>query len=256
MLDQERKRLEREIYNREANMERPQYHSYWDAELYGRLHAFEFDENVDELGRRYLSGRKVLVVGAGRNEVRFALRFSDQVHALNISERIVAELQALFPQVHSFVGDAEQLVDVTERYDVVLCKSILHHLHPIDMVLASIRQLLTRGGHLFIVAEPGLLNPFAAAARYFIPSQQHTPGERPFVFSQFSKVLSANYVAENERYFFILAMLWPYAAQKLPAFKPLANTLLGWTLRAERQLFRLPRMYELAWVTTGVYRAR
>jgi SAM-dependent methyltransferase len=255
MLDQERKQLERDIYNRQANMERPAFGSYWDADLYKQLHAFAYDREVEELGSRYLTGRKVLALGAGKDEARFALRFSSDVHALNISERAVEELKRKVPQARSFVGDAEHL-DLVERYDVVLCRSILHHLHPIDDVLSSIRRVLTPGGHLVIMAEPGLLNPFAAAARRFAPSQQHTPGEKAFVFSQLRKQLTRDYEVEREHYHFIVSMLWPFAVKKLPALRPLANALLQPSLQLEALLRMAPGVADLCWVMAGAYRAR
>jgi hypothetical protein len=92
MLDQERKRHEREIYNRQANMERPQFASYWDADLYRKMHEFAYDRQVEDLGVRFMTHRKVLALGAGNAEAKFALRFSSDVHALNISERAVSEL--------------------------------------------------------------------------------------------------------------------------------------------------------------------
>jgi SAM-dependent methyltransferase len=157
--------------------------------------------------------------------------------------------------VHSFVGAAERL-DLDERYDVVLCRSILHHLHPIEDVLSSIRRVLTAGGHLVIVAEPGLLNPFAAAARRFAPSQQHTPGEKAFVFSRLRKQLTRDYVVEVEHYHFIASMLWPYAVKKLPALRPLANALLQPSLQLEALLRMAPGVADLCWVMAGAYRAR
>jgi SAM-dependent methyltransferase len=255
MLDEERKRLERDIYNRQTNMERPQFASYWDADLYRRMHAFAYDRQVEDLGARFMTDRKVLVLGAGNSEAKFALRFSSDVHALNISERAVTELKKAVPEAHSFVGDAEKL-DLSERYDVVLCKSILHHLHPIEDVLASIRRVLTTDGHLVIVAEPGLLNPFAAAARRFAPSQQHTPGEKAFVFSRLRKQLARDYVIEVEHYHFIASMLLPYAAKKVPALRPLANALLQPSLQLEALLRMAPGVDDLCWVMAGAYRAR
>jgi len=116
MLDQERKQLERDIYNRQANMERPLFGSYWDADLYKRLHAFAYDREVEELGARYMTNRKVLALGAGLSEAKFALRFSSDVHPLNISERAVDELKRRVPEANSFVGDAEHL-DLDQRRD-------------------------------------------------------------------------------------------------------------------------------------------
>ena len=255
MRDEERKRHERDIYDRRVNMERPQYHTYWDQALYQAMHAHEYDDEFERLGERYLSGRKVLILGAGRGDVELGLRFTENVHALNISARVVEELRRLFPDVHSVQGDAERLM-VDERYDVVLCRAILHHLHPIENVIERIHGVLRPGGILFVVAEPGLLNPFAAFARRFAPSQQHTPGEKPFVFSKLNRILARHFEPEHVNYHFVLSMLLPYAARKLPMLRRLGAAMLRPTLQLEALLRRVPPARDLYWVITGVYRAR
>lgn len=255
MKENERKRHERDIYNRRTGTDRPEYGSFWDGDLFQRMHDLEQEPVLDGWGKRFLIGRKVLVLGAGPKEVRFALRYTDDVHALNIAQRAVEQLEKTFPKVRCFVADAEHL-ERNEQYDAVLCHSILHHLHPIESILDSVHEVLLPNGHLFIYAEPGLLNPFAAVARRLTPSRQHTPGERPFVFSNLRRLIEQRYSVEVEHHYFILAMLLPFLAKKLPATKPLAELLLAPTLQIEALARLLPGVRNLCWIGSGVYRAR
>jgi SAM-dependent methyltransferase len=183
-----RKQVERATYDRKLGRERPAYASFWNRGLYDAMMSAELEPELERLAGEHLAGRRVLVLGAGADEIRLVQRFTDRIWALNISERAVAELSREFPSVRAFVADAEQLDAIGERFDVVYCKSILHHLHPLDRVLASIARRLAPGGVLFVAMEPGLYNPFAALGRRFTPSQSHTPGERALVFSDFSRL--------------------------------------------------------------------
>lgn len=253
---EERKALERAIYNRTLGTERPTYGSFWDKELYAAMLDAEMVRDIERLSEQYLRGRKVLILGAGRGEVQHVLRYTKDVWALNIAEQAVAEIAAAFPEVHSVVGDAEHPQSLGERFDVVYCKSILHHLHPIDRVLANLAEVLNPGGVLFVASEPGLYNPFAAFGRRFTPSASHTPGERPFVFSRFRKTAAERFEALYQNQYFLLSMLLPLLAKRAPWSKPVCKGLLSPSVRVESLLRRLPGAPDLYWMMLGVYRVR
>lgn len=254
MDDQTRKEVERATYNRTLNRERPSFGSFWSPVLYKAMMAAEFEPELERLAQQYLSGRKVLILGAGAGEVEVAQRHTDRIWALNLSENAVEALQRSHPSVHSFVADAEGLDTLEERFDVVYCKSILHHLHPIDAVLASIARRLLPNGVLFVAMEPGLYNPFAALARRFAPSQSHTPGERPFVFSQFHRLASEHFEVLYENHHFLWSLLLPALAKRAPVLEPVLDAVLKPSLAVERGLRKLPLAANLYWVMTGVYR--
>lgn len=55
--------------------------------------------------------------------------------------------------------------------------------------MAEIRRVLKDDGVFFVASEPGALNLIAAVGRKFFPSNAHTPGERPFIFSHLTKLI-------------------------------------------------------------------
>lgn len=253
--DAERKQLERRIYNRQENLERPAYGDYWDPELYRRMFGYELEPDVDRLGRRYLTGKEILVLGAGVSDVTNALRYSDQVTAINISEREIERLRGTFPRVEARVEDAEEL-GADRRYQAIYCHSILHHLHPFEEIVERLHAALRPAGVLFVASEPGLLNPLAAAARAWTPSREHTPGERPFIFSSYHAILKRHFEIVAARRYLLTSMLWPYLARRLPRSRGLWRGLLAANMRLERGL-RAARLFDaFFWIVAGVYRRR
>lgn len=252
----ERKALERATYNRTVETDRPAYGSFWDGELYAAMLGAEMGRDLARLSEQHLRGRKVLILGAGRGEVRHVLGYTDQVWAQNLAEHAVLEIAAAFPDVHAVVGDAEHPQSLGQRFDVVYCKSILHHLHPIDRVLENLAEVLHPGGVLFVASEPSLYNPFAAFGRRFMPSSSHTPGERPFVFSQFRKAAAQRFEVLYDNQYFLLSMLLPLLAKRAPWSKPLCAALLAPSVGIERVLRRVPGAPDLYWMMQGVYRVR
>lgn len=266
MDSETRKEQERAIYNRAQGADRPKYFDFFNRDLYGRLMAYELEPDLQRLGERYLKGRRALILGAGKAEIDLLQRYTDQIWALNISERAASALARQYPGVRSFVGDAEQLDQLSEvpegdgRFDVIYCKSILHHLHPLDEVIAAIARRLAPGGLLFVAMEPGLYNPFAAFGRKFTPSQDHTPGERPLVFARFRELVQRHFEIEYEQQFFLWSMLVPmlgkHVTKLAPALTPLLHRAMDASLRAERALRGVRPATELYWMMAGVYRVR
>lgn len=109
---------------------------------------------------------------------------------------------------------------------------------------------------MLVAMEPGLYNPFAAFGRRFTPSQSHTPGERPLVFSRFRRLAQRHFEVVYENHHFLWSMLLPILARRAPALEPALGAMLGPSLSVERVLRRLPRAADLYWVMTGVYRLR
>jgi len=256
MTDDDRRKLdEKAVYDREVNLDRPIYNSYWDRDLYARMFRAEYDADLRRLAREHLPGKRVLILGAGAAEARLVGEHTPHVDALNISPKAIADLKAAFPDVNAFVADAETFRPA-QPYEVIYCRSVLHHLQPFERVVESLAECLEPGGILFAAAEPGLMNPFAAFARRFAPSQSHTPGERPFRFSAFSRALGRRFEPLFENHYFLASMLLPFAGRKLAPAKPLLGPLLDLTLQVERRLKALPKARDLYWITCGVYRRR
>ena len=255
MDDATRKQHERRIYDRKENLDRPPFHSFWDQELYRRMFAYQHDCDLDRLGRRHLPGARVLVLGASPGDVSFVNRYTDRIVALNISRREIERIRQAFPDIEAVVADAEESLG-DQRFDAVYCHSILHHLHPLASVLDRLHQALVPGGLLFVGAEPGLLNPPAALARKLAPSQSHTPGERPFIFSRFHRDMSRRFEMLETRYYFLTSMVWPFLARKQPWSRKLCGSLMTANLAVERAL-KAARIFDnLFWILVGAYRRR
>ena len=250
-----RKQQERATYDREANRERPAFASLWDRALYREMLEHRLAPNVESWSREYLTGRKVLILGAGNADVLHVERFTRDIVAINLSAHAVQGLRQEFPNYRCDVADAENLT-TTERYGAIYCHSILHHLHPIDRVLDNLSQLLNPGGVLFIAAEPGLYNPPAALARRIAPSQSHTPGERAFVFSRLQATLSLRFFRLEAGYYFLGSMLWPYLARRVPRLRAVLRQAMRASLAIEARLVRLPALADWHWMFAGVYQRR
>jgi SAM-dependent methyltransferase len=249
----ERKQHERDIYNEVEDGGRGVWAALFDADLNARVWA-EFDADVEREAKQYIAGR-VLILGAGQDEVDVVRRHTQDFVALNISQRVIDELKAANPGISTVVADAEEYAPA-ELFDAVYCRSILHHLHPLDSIVENIATWLKPGGILFVAAEPGLYNPFAAFGRRFTPTIGHTPGERPLVFARFERMLGRNYEALYSRRYFFAAMLFPMLAKRIPASKRLCGAVLRPVMGLERLLVRFPWVSELCWFLFGIYRVR
>ena len=252
--DAERKRAEREIYDRAQQTERPHYHQFWEPSVLRALEAREYEPEYVALAERFLSGRSVAILGASADDVAFVRRFTDRILAINISQRELDEIRAAHPATRCLLADIEEM-RLDEPVEVAFCAAILHHLHPIEAVLDRIFGLLAPGGVLFIAREPSLLNPFAALARVISPSAEHTPGERPFVFSRLRSQLRRHGEPIEERVYFLFSMLLPYVANRLPATgRALLRRLLGPAVALESALRRARLFDDCFWILRGVYR--
>jgi 2-polyprenyl-3-methyl-5-hydroxy-6-metoxy-1,4-benzoquinol methylase len=251
--DDARKQAEREIYDRTRVVERPHWDEMWDQTLLGRLEGQEFDPDYEAMATRHLVGKSVAVLGAGAADVAFVRRFTDRILAINISERELDEVRRAVPGTRCLCADIEEL-KLDEPVDVAFCAAILHHLHPIDAMLDRILGMVRPGGLLFIAREPSLLNPLAAVARVIAPSAEHTPGERPFVFSQLRHKLRARTAPCEEKVYFIFSMLLPYLGRRLPAGRALLGGLVGPSLALESVLRRTRLFDNFFWILRGVYR--
>jgi 2-polyprenyl-3-methyl-5-hydroxy-6-metoxy-1,4-benzoquinol methylase len=252
--DAARKDAEREIYDRTRTVDRPHWNELWEQSLLKRLEAEEYDPEHEAMGARYLAGRSVAILGAGAGDVEFVRRFTDRILAINISERELDEIRQASPTTRCLCADIEEL-QLDEQVDVVFCAAILHHLHPIERVLDRILALVRPGGTLFIAREPSLLNPFAALARVIAPSAEHTPGERPFIFSRLRRQLRGRAEPCEERVYFMFSMLLPYVAHRLPGpGRALLSALVRPSLALESALRRAHIFDDLFWIFRGVYK--
>ncbi len=256
--DKKRKLAEKQVYDYEyeANKDRPRFKSFFDLDLYKVLFGYKYQPKLEELMDNYLRNKKVLVIGASQSDISLVVKHSKNIEAIDISERMVSEIKKMFPKVKAFVGDAEELDKLGRSYDVVFCRSILHHLHPFEEIVEQVASVLKKDGVMFVASEPGYYNPFAWMGRKFSPSKEHTPGEKAFDFGEYERVIGKYFEPEFVDYYFLVSMMLVIVPTKIGWLKELMRMLLKPTIKLEMWLRKLPMLYRFYWVTMGVYKVK
>lgn len=255
MNSETRKKHERNIYDKQQNVDRPSWDSIWDQELYQLMFDSSYRKYFDQCANQFLLDKCVLILGASLKDVQMIRPYTSNIVALNISERELSSIRNGYPEIETIHADAETF-EHSRCYDAIFCRAILHHLHPFETVITRFPSLLCSDGVLFVASEPGYYNPFAMFARKFAPTSEHTPGEKPFVFSQFNRILANHFHAICTHYFFLFSMIWPYLAKKFPALKGMFRVMLQANLFCEKIIVKLRIFNNLFWVIMGVYRKK
>ena len=247
-----RKKLEAKIYNDKNYKSRPAFGSFFDYDVFPKLMGEEYRPDIKKLLKKHLKNKKVLVLGASEKDVSIIWPYTKNIHAIDISERMISELKKTYPKVNAYVADAEKLETINGKYDVVFCKSILHHLHPLSKIINDISSLLKKDGLIFIASEPGKYNPLAFTARHFMPSNDHTPGEEPYNYSEFEKVVEKKFKIIYKNYYFLFSMLLAFVPTKLPILKAFCLSLIKPIISIEKLVKKLPPSKHLYWLTVVV----
>lgn len=250
-MNEGRKLREREIYEKLSGRGSWDYYM-WDRELMHNLHR-DLGLWYRKMCRRYLSNRRVLVLGCGSSGgIESLKQYASAIVGIDISPRRLKEARSKFsePNIIFVEGDAENLPFPNGTFDVVYCHAILHHLD-LPKALMETRRVLVPKGYLYVAAEPGLLNPIAWLRRTFFPSHIHTPDEKPFIPHRFRKIVHLYGFREIDyQPSFIFSPVVPVLGKKFSRvqWKPLLNFLLS----LDRFLLKTP-CRELSWVIAGVY---
>src|SRR5690606_28103848 len=110
-------------------------------------------------------------------------------------------------------------------------------------------------GILLVAAEPGALNPSAALGRLLAPSKEHTPGEQPYIFWKYQKVIQKYFKVEETTYYFLVSHTLHVLAQKFPFTKSILQRMLKPILRLER-FVAIPGLVQFYLITAGVYKKK
>jgi SAM-dependent methyltransferase len=139
-----------------------------------------------------IEGKKVLVVGCSIGGVTPLARRGAYVTGIDISQKAIDMLseaivsEGLEDKAKVVLMNAENLSFENEKFDIICCKGVLHHLL-IDKALDNWSRFLKKDGKIVMV-EPMAYNPAAAIYRMLTP-EARTPDEHPLIPSDF-KIMS------------------------------------------------------------------
>ena len=164
----------------------------------------------------FLKDKNCLILGCGNGHDCSELeKYCKNIVGVDISSRLIKEAKYNFKNINFIQADAELLPFKNCSFDVVYCKSILHHLN-FEKSIIELTRILRIEGILFIAYEPCLLNPFGFIGRKFFPSNIHTPNERPFIPYVFEKKITSNgYKKIYLDYFNLWSIIFPIIGKKL-----------------------------------------
>lgn len=173
-------RAEREKWNRRAPGEVTAEHLAADAITFEQSigRSVMFPGVAPFLGD--LAGKQVLEYGCGMGRYTVLLaKTGARVTSFDLSDASVAftrkRLQAhgLLDRVRTTVAAAEDLPFVSEQFDVVFGRAILHHIDP-ALGPRELHRVLKRGGKAAFT-EPLGMNPVLNFVRKHVPYPQKTP---------------------------------------------------------------------------------
>ena len=248
----ERKKIEQEIYDQKTGLGKIEWGAWWDPELYSYLEGFR-KKIIQQWYDQYLKNKDCLVLGCGNGEdIKDFEKLSSKIVGIDISSRLIKEATKKFKRHYFILGDAENLPFKNKSFDIVLCKSILHHLPNLEKALNEINRILKKNGILLIAYEPCLLNPPAIIGRKFFPSNIHTPGERPFIPYIFRKKLKKQGYSEIYfEYFYFWSNILPIIG-KYYRFKDFFKVFIKTSIILEK-LLKFTPLREFYWIIAGVY---
>jgi SAM-dependent methyltransferase len=197
------------------------------------------------------SPRHVLEIGCGDGSFTLELlRSGAQVTAIDISAKQLAVArervaEAGFSAQVVFHHLGAEDMDFDSMFDVVVGKSILHHLNLRAITPKIVRAL--RSGGVAVFLEPLARNPFLHLGRKATPTMR-TPTERPLSENDISALYS-HFVKVERRDFHLvslLAFVWYYAARNPERFASWTRAL---TKVDERLFSAFPFLRCYAWIT-------
>lgn len=156
----------------------------WQLRFLHVLHcpnAMRQEADLDALLRRHVPGADVLEIGCGNGIVSENLLALEPNHVLgiDISKRFIQEAQerAVPDRLEFRVDDVS--LEIDGKFDVILGRSILHHLD-YQGVLARLQQQNLNPGGVMIFTEPLGENLLSRLYHYLVPASQ-TEDEQPFM---------------------------------------------------------------------------
>lgn len=138
------------------------------------------------------------------------------------------------------VMDAEKLEFDDDKFDIIICAGVLHHLD-IQKAYSELARVLKPEGEIICV-EPLAHNPIIQLYRRRTPHLR-TEWEAGHILTRSSLKSAKKYFGKVETTFFHLATLAAVPFRNLPGFKLILNLLEA----ADRVLLKLPLLKWQAW---------
>jgi SAM-dependent methyltransferase len=205
---------------------------------------------VDELIAQKAPGGVVLDYGCFTGDLYGVLASHKpaRIVGIDISKAGIDEARRRFGQHAEYlVMDAHRTTFADETFDLVVGRSILHHLDW-DVAIAEVRRILKPGG-MAVFTEPLGGNPGAKLIRALTPKAR-TPDETPLLRAQ---IVAADRAIGSQRHRFGNLLSVPCAMVSSLVSKSADNVVLRATDVVDRWIARTPLRYwmrqvVLAWV--------
>ncbi len=96
-----------------------------------------------------------LDVGTGTgNLLQIAQNYFDNCYAIDISEKLLAQIKPSFPNCCFAASDAETIPFKNELFNIISCNALLHHLYKHDKLFQESFRLLKEDGFLYTDHDP------------------------------------------------------------------------------------------------------
>jgi SAM-dependent methyltransferase len=183
-----------------------------------------------------------LVLGAGP-ETNAICEFGDEVVGVNISFDELRRLKGSGACL--ILCDAQKLPLKASYFDVIICRSTLHHLSNLNAALAEMNRVLMKDSRIFL-HEPGILNFIAFLGRRFFPTDIHCSSEKPFSPIILRRTLSKRFRILSEVDFFLIVHAFPILGRRMKIFSN--PHLLRAILRLDNELCKT-FLKNLCWIS-------
>ncbi len=241
--DSARIQREKEFHNREfADHARSEISGFYS--VMGECTGYFLDQI-----RRRAAGAAVLEYGCGPGTHAFRVaQQARHVTGIDISETAIEQARAKAARnsvsnIEFHVMDAENLTFPDSSFDLVIGRSIVHHLDVNRCFSTITRVLKPSGAALF--HEPLGHNPAINLFRRLTPALR-TVDEHPLLMSDLAT--ARRYFESVEMRPFILTALAATPLRNTPLFRPVSNTLGA----LDRLLFAIPGIGRYAWTSVWI----
>lgn len=168
-----------------------------------------FKSNLPEI-----SQRSCLVLGAGP-ETNLIKESGNDVVGVSISVEELHEIRR--SDAHLIRCDAQSLPLKGSIFNMIICRSTLHHLNNTQVALKEMNRVLKKNSIIFL-HEPGILNFVAFIGRKFFPTKMHESSEKPFSRTALKENLTKHFEIAEEIDFFVFVHLLPILGRRLKIF--------------------------------------